>query len=232
MSENLEKYFKVDEAAFYINNKGERKFWGVNGYYNDTTRNDKAIEQSKLKPVEISKVIYYANKFLNMVRKENKFHEKMIRCESLKLDGKNHIIIDNGIIVTGCDWEEPVWCNKERKYLNDDIKYKRIKERFGLERAQNIVWLKFTKDGYLGVVARSFDINFDIKTSSGILVKQVEKQWDDSFVIIFPLTFEILKKYKKWWNWIRYWAIFNIKRSTHYRFLLSQQLKTSLILKK
>jgi len=26
MSENLEKYFKVDEAAFYINNKGERKF--------------------------------------------------------------------------------------------------------------------------------------------------------------------------------------------------------------
>jgi len=132
-----------------------------------------------------------------MVRKENKFHEKMIRCESLKLDGKNHIIIDNGIIVTGCDWEEPVWCNKERKYLNDDIKYKRIKERFGLERAQNIVWLKFTKDGYLGVVARSFDINFDIKTSSGILVKQVEKQWDDSFVIIFPLTFEILKKYKK-----------------------------------
>lgn len=72
---------------------------------------------------------------------------------------------------------------------------------------------KFTKDGYVGVVATSDDINFDVPNSSsdydkkhkvyntylkkwedkwvynssGIIIHKLGKQWDESFVLIFPL---------------------------------------------
>ena len=82
-----------------------------------------------------------------------------------------------------------------------------------LDDIRDIIWLKFTSDGFLGVVAVSNDINFEIPKnaqeydvkikkynsyrkkeeyvwkypSSGILVHQLEKRWDESFVLIFPL---------------------------------------------
>ena len=64
-----------------------------------------------------------------------------------------------------------------------------------IQYTSDIIWLKFTTKGHLGVVAKSCDINYDYNLSSGILVEQVSEQWDDSFVIIFPLTNEVLKSY-------------------------------------
>ncbi len=40
--------------------------------------------------------------------------------------------------------------------------YEKTKDAYDLEDVRDIVWMKFTKDGYLGVVAVSNDINFDI----------------------------------------------------------------------
>lgn len=73
----------------------------------------------------------------------------------------------------------------------DNINYTQIQEKYDLVQKNHIIWLKFTEDGYLGVVARGADINFDIPlkkedyiekedgnwkfNSSGILVHQVEK---------------------------------------------------------
>lgn len=42
---DLEKYFQINEEAFYINDKGEKKFRGVHKYYGDTLRNDVARKQ-------------------------------------------------------------------------------------------------------------------------------------------------------------------------------------------
>jgi len=93
------------------------------------------------------------------------------------------------------------------------IDYDNIKERFELNSKDDLLWLKFTKDGYLGVVAVSADINFDmpkdskeydtthkvydpykkiykiewLHNSSGIIIHKLGKRWDETFVLIFPL---------------------------------------------
>lgn len=94
-----------------------------------------------------------------------------------------------------------------------NINYQKIKTDNGLQDEGDIVWLKFTTDGYIGVVATSNDINFDVPkskgeynekikvynkwdgkekrlwahTTSGIIVHHVKKSWDESFVLVFPL---------------------------------------------
>jgi hypothetical protein len=50
----------------------------------------------------------------------------------------------------------------------------------------DIVWMKFTIDGYLGVVASSNDIDFNYNTNSGKLIKSVNKKWDKNRIIIVP----------------------------------------------
>ena len=63
--------------------------------------------------------------------------------------------------------------------------YKKVKEETGDKN--NIVWIKFTIDGYLGVVATSADVNFNMDNTSGRIIGHVKKKWDESFVLIFPL---------------------------------------------
>lgn len=43
-----------------------------------------------------------------------------------------------------------------------EINYSTIKDKYNLKDERDIIWMKFTKDGFLGVVATSTDINFDI----------------------------------------------------------------------
>lgn len=94
-----------------------------------------------------------------------------------------------------------------------DVNYNEIKNANNLNDERDLVWIKFTKDGYIGVVAVSNDINFDIPESkedynkkievynrwrkqyeekwqyntSGIIIHHLEKCWEDSFVLVFPL---------------------------------------------
>ena len=83
-----------------------------------------------------------------------------------------------------------------------DIDYSKIKLEYGLNDERDIVWKKFTEDGYLGVVAMSNDINYDIPkqeefrdlitlkkkhNSSGIIIQMLGKKWNEKFVLIFPL---------------------------------------------
>ncbi|MBP2033349.1 hypothetical protein J2Z42_002052 [Clostridium algifaecis] len=100
------------------------------------------------------------------------------------------------------------------KYNPLQIDYKEIKRNNELVSVADIVWMKFTNSGHLGVVATSNDINFDIPlneneydkkewrynpykrknelvwkyTSSGILIHQLGEYWDTSFVLVFPLS--------------------------------------------
>lgn len=72
-----------------------------------------------------------------------------------------------------------------------------------LKGERDIIWMKFTKDGYLGVVATSNDVNFDIPnssidynagesgnrkhTTSGIIIHSLDKVWNEDFDLVFPL---------------------------------------------
>ena len=80
------------------------------------------------------------------------------------------------------------------KYSVWEPKYSVIKEKFGLSHTKNILWLKFTQKGYLGVVAKGKDINFFNDNTSGKLVNAVKDKWDESSILIFPLTDLILDK--------------------------------------
>ena len=73
---------------------------------------------------------------------------------------------------------------------------------FPVKDKRDIVWIKFSEDGYVGVVASSNDINFQIPSdesefdikinnrwrynSSGIIIKKLGKKWDTDFVLVFP----------------------------------------------
>lgn len=102
---------------------------------------------------------------------------------------------------------------------NDDktvkINKKKFKDQFGLVEnplndPKHVIWMKFTKNGQLGVVAASNDYNFDIPpssdvynettdgklksnsnrwkyTTSGIILHKLNLEWDESFLLIFPL---------------------------------------------
>lgn len=67
------------------------------------------------------------------------------------------------------------------------VNYEHIKRQYGLDRQSDIVWIKFTTDGYIGVVASSNDINFNYDTNSGKLIQSVNKEWDEDKIIIVPL---------------------------------------------
>lgn len=87
---------------------------------------------------------------------------------------------------------------------NTKLDYKQIKEKNGCIDGRDIVWMKFTKDGYLGVVATSNDVNFNILSSekdysikkygkwlfntSGIIIHHLNKRWNENFVLVFPLV--------------------------------------------
>ena len=197
---NLDKYFKTNDKAFYIDKNGNKKFRGVKKYYGDTIRNDKAIEQAKIPSVPIGNVLAYINEFIELLRKENGYDEKNVRFDTIILDNSIHPIIDNGIICNQLNWKSPIYDKEKRDYVEWDYKYDVISSIFHTKEPKNLIWLKFTQKGHVGVVARSFDINFDSKTddgkpiSSDVLIKEVGESWDKSFVMIFPMTPEILGK--------------------------------------
>jgi hypothetical protein len=192
MNNNLNKYFKKDESGYYFDKSGERKLKGVNCSY-DRTRNEKAIKQAGVDPVPLCKVFSYINEFLELIREENGFFEKNIRFDTITLDNKNHIIIDNGIIIRDNNWIEPCWDEKTNSYVKYDKKYDVIKNKFSLERIGDLLWFKFTNKGHLAAVAKSCDINWNSSLSCGTLVGEVGEAFDSSFVFVFPLTQEMIR---------------------------------------
>lgn len=67
------------------------------------------------------------------------------------------------------------------------INYEHIRCLYNLNQPSDIIWMRFTTDGYLGVVASSNDINFEYGTTSGKIIRSVGKQWDEKKIIIVPL---------------------------------------------
>lgn len=167
MINNIEQFFKPYKGT----PRGKNSSVHFSEY-----RLNKAKKQIENIPVPIDTVIKYVNDFL----------------------------INIGILTI----ENPIL------YIDNvsDINYIDIQKKYRLSDERDIIWMKFTLDGYLGVVAKSNDINFNIPldssvyhervgnsdwkyTTSGILIHQLSKAWDTSFVLIFPLR-DIPKGYK------------------------------------
>lgn len=171
MINDVQKYFWEDPDASYY--KDGRKCWqSVHG--NSYFRYNKAKEEISKKLVPIKTIVKYVNELLEAV--------------GIK-EVKNPIMNPS------------------------DVNYTSLKKDFELDDEKDIVWIKITEDGYVGVVAVSNDINFDFPqnalvydnkvleynvytkknklvwqyNSSGILIHRLNKKWDKSQVLVFPL---------------------------------------------
>lgn len=56
-----------------------------------------------------------------------------------------------------------------------EVDYTLLKKEFELDDEKYIVWIKFTEDGFVGVIAVSNDINFDIPTNESVYDNKVWK---------------------------------------------------------
>lgn len=173
MTEDLKNFFGVYPGTPPIGVEGDYR---CSVHYGNTFRLNQAKEQASLRPASVDVVIQQVNTFLNWIG--------MPEIESPKIEAP------------------------------EKINYQKMQMDYALKDERDIVWMKFTQDGYLGVVATSNDINFDIPKdatdydrkerefnsylkqykwewchpASGILVHQVSKKWDTSFVLVFPLS--------------------------------------------
>lgn len=142
----------------------------------NSPRLKEADKQAKKLKVAVKQIIEYTDEFLKKVG---------IRKENENIDPR---ISDFEIIV-------PARKCRNKRIVNLD--YDKIKEDYGLNSKKHIVWMKFTVDGFLGVVARSDDVNFEIPldesednenyNTSGIIIQYLRKKWDESFVLVFPI---------------------------------------------
>jgi len=194
-SELISRMITPDTDAFYDAGDGKKRMRSVRGYYGDTLRNDKAKEQAELPASSISEVFSYVNEFIEMLRKEalGDSCEKIVCCKNFALGrGVQALRIDNGLIVTGNAWIPSKYGQKRH-----DHKYDVIAEEFGLSHYWDVVWIKFTSTGHVRVVGKGTDIGGKQNEkgedlSSVLLTKEVDQQLDESFVLIFPLTPDIL----------------------------------------
>ncbi len=176
----MNDYFSVYPGTPPLGVKGDYR---CSVHWGSTYRLDCARKQVQSPAVPVEKIVDYVKEFLGSI----------------------------GIIISKSPVMKP-----------SEIDYERIKADNNLADERDIVWMKFTKDGYLGVVATSNDVNFDIPVSkhdydskervynsykrkyeevwkhnsSGILVHQLQKEWDTSFVLIFPLQYSE-RKYER-----------------------------------
>lgn len=194
MKKEFDEYFIPNKDASWVNSDGKRYLVAAISFRGKKTkRNIMAHEQSTLPTVSVEQIILYVNEFLDALKDDN---EKEFDFTELELDGINHPVLGNCIIVKGCKWQETIWNGPY------DTKYDVIKEKFDLHNVWDIIWLKFSRvpnsdERYVGVVALGNDINFSYNLSAGRLLTEVGHKWDESFVCIFPLTNKILKHRKR-----------------------------------
>lgn len=184
----LEDFFVANTDATYINSDGKRQLVSAD----NAIRIEQAKDQYKKNPVQITTIISYVSEFLNKIS-NNDVNNKP-KLDSIRIGGSYQTIIDRAIIINGCEWQAPIFDREKRRYTFWDRKYNVIQKCFNLKYANDIVWLKFTEDGYLGVVADSFDINFSYSHSSGKLIRVIDKtkKWNESCVVVFPITSDLL----------------------------------------
>ena len=159
-------------------------------HYGRTERFDKAEEQLNKAPKTVDEIINLTNSFLQSNGLKPVDNPKFT---SFSVDNSDKTVVGK----------------------NNDKLEDKINDNFGLvknplNKPSHVIWMKFAKNGQLGVVAASNDYNFDIPpssdvydettngkpkckcnkwkyTTSGIILHKLNLEWDESFLLIFPL---------------------------------------------
>lgn len=181
--EEFKKLFTPDGPT-WVNQEGNRCLVR----WSDHRRLDKAREQAALKPVSFMTVVDYVNEFFDIVAGKTRSVE-----DEIILDGVPCQITGRTIISSGVNWVYKGWNKDLCRVGNYDKKYDVIKDKFNSGVAWNLLWIKFTSDGHVGVVASSFDINYRYDYSCGKILREVipDATWSDDILII-PLTSDVI----------------------------------------
>lgn len=164
----------------------------INKYINNKKREENTVHNGKmkrLKKAEEQRELDIVDRNI-IIELTNNFIEKYAEKYGLKL-------------FNGCNFVKTEGLDLSEFNKNTKKNYK------GITSEKDIIWMKFTTDGRIGVVACSNDVNFDIPSknedydeiilskngqkkkwkynSSGILVHSVGLKWDESFFLVFPL---------------------------------------------
>ena len=159
-------------------------------HYEQTERFDKAEEQLNKAPKTVDEIINLTNSFLQSNGLKPVDNPKFT---SFSVDNSDKTVVGK----------------------NNDKLEDKINDHFGLvknplNKPSHVIWMKFAKNGQLGVVAAGNDYNFDIPPSSdvynetnngkrkckcnkwkyatsGIILHKLNLEWDESFLLIFPL---------------------------------------------
>ena len=67
--------------------------------------------------------------------------------------------------------KDPKIDDPKDKLIDSDTFYNQLKQDYDLTDRRDIIWMKFSEDGFLGVVASSDDINFLIPSSTADYTK-------------------------------------------------------------
>lgn len=175
MLEDVEQYFEVNPRAFWFSSKLNKNI-AKSVHFKDRERFDLAEEQRNMPIVSVPDIIKLINELLETIGIKAIEERRAIKKPS-------------------------------------EVNYDRLKECHHLSDERDIIWLKFTKSGHIGVIATSNDIGFDMPqdksdynvqikvynkykkchedkwkyTTSAILVHSIGEEWDESFVLVFPL---------------------------------------------
>ena len=188
MNPKINRYFNPDTSQKVVLPNGNCRLYALGEP--GEGRSSMAHTQAHLKPVPLDTVFYYINEFLNQIV-DNPVSP--IKSGSIILDGKNEDIIGHGIWVRDTFTWKPQ--SSKPPYISSDRKYTVIQKHYNLAFQKDLVWLKFTQDGYVGVVCDSSDINHSYQNTAGRIIQMVNKSWDTSNVFIFPIT-SAMTKYK------------------------------------
>lgn len=102
---------------------------------------------------------------------------------------KKHV---NDFLVFVMDMEKiDTPCVDLKKQESRRISYSAIKKKYKQKDKDDIIWIKFTTDGFISVIGTGCDIYFTDyakkNTTAGRILQSLNKEWDDSSVFIFPL---------------------------------------------
>lgn len=164
---HLEKLYKYTQ---FQGRTKDDEFCGLYGKAASVTlpgneRIEKAKTEAKKSKVSVKKIIQYTNEFLKNIGMNEVDNPKVMLEPTQVLNTKN------GSKIVDIDYD---------LIKNDAV--------LPLNNVTHLIWMKFTTDGYLGVVAASNDVNFNENNSSGIIIDSLNKRWDKTFVLIFPLS--------------------------------------------
>lgn len=83
---------------------------------------------------------------------------------------------------------EPVEPEKVKIMVENFLLQIGVETGHSISNIGDFIWIKFTKDNFVGVVAAGCDFNFSYKNRSGEYVKHNKKEWNKDLFLVFPIS--------------------------------------------